>query len=96
MKIYKSGMKPTINSFVNSFTRKKAAAIGHILITCFVNIFFKAPTFKTNISDHFPICILFLSHEIPNLKESAYLYIKLHLLTNLGTAYSKLIGMKFN
>ena len=89
-------MKRTINKPARVTRKTAAAAIGHIPITCLVNNFFKTASFKTNISDHFPICILFLSHEIPNLKGTTYLYKILNLLTNLNTACLKLNGMKFN
>ena len=90
-----NGMTPAIKKPAE-VTRKTEAVIGHILIACFVNNFFKIVTFKTNISDHFPVCILFLWHEVPSLKETTYLYKMLNLLTNLNTACLKLIGMKFN
>ena len=82
MKICKPGMKSTINKPAR-VTRKTVGVTGLILITCFVNNFFKTATFKTNISDHFPTCILLLLHDIPNLKETTHLYKILNLLTNL-------------
>ena len=74
-------------------TRETAASIGHILITYFVNNFFKTTTFKSNISDLFPIFILFL---LQSVSISTYLYKVLNLMTNLKTVCSKLIGMIFN
>ena len=56
---------------------KKTPTIYHILITCFVNNFFKTATFTNDISGHFPICGLFPLHEIPNVKEATCLYKKI-------------------
>ena len=50
-------MIPTINKSTRA-TRKTAKAIDRIFTNCFTETFFKTAIFKSEISDHFPICFL--------------------------------------
>ena len=60
--IYRNSMIPTINK-LTGVTRKTAAAIDHILTNCFIDRTFKTAIFKSDISDHFPMCFI-----IPSMK----------------------------
>ena len=77
-------------------TRKTAIAIDHIITNCFVGTNFKTAIFKSDISDHFPICV-FLSPMIDENKNEVTLYIKgiliVKLLKSLIKNSMKLIGM---
>ena len=53
--ICQNGMIPTINK-PSRVTRKTTTAIDHILTNSFVDRVFKTVIFKSDISDHFPIC----------------------------------------
>ena len=65
-------MIPSINK-PTRVTRKIATAIDHILTNQFINVAFKTAIFETNVSDHFPVCIMISSAE--KLVENKYLYI---------------------
>ena len=67
-------MIPTINK-PNRVTRKTATAIDHILTNSFVDTVFKTVIFKSDISDHFPICFL-SQNSLPkqNNKENMFIY----------------------
>ena len=52
-------MIPTINKPTRA-TKKTATAIDHIITNSFVEITFKTAIIKSDVSDHFPICIFFL------------------------------------
>ena len=56
--IYQNGMIPTINK-PTRVTKKTATAIDHIITNSFVENTFKTAVIKTDVSDHFPICIFF-------------------------------------
>ena len=60
--LYENGMIRTINK-PTRVTRKTATAIDHILTNQFINVNFKTAIFKTDISDHFPVCIIISSTE---------------------------------
>ena len=70
--LYENGMIPSINK-PTRVTRKIATAIDHILTNQFINVAFKTAIFETNVSDHFPVCIMISSAE--KLVENKYLYI---------------------
>ena len=72
--IYQNGMIPTINK-PTRVTRKTATAIYHILTNSFVDTVFKTVIFKSDISDHFPICFL-SQNSLPkqNNKENMFIY----------------------
>ena len=47
-------------SIINKPTRatiKKATTVDHIITNCFIDINFKTAIFKSDISDHFLICV---------------------------------------
>ena len=52
-------MIPTISKSTR-VTKKTATAIDHIIINSFVQNTFKTAIIKSDVSDHFPICIFFL------------------------------------
>ena len=54
--IYQNNLIPTINK-PTRVTMKRATTIDHILTNSFVDTDFKS-VFKTDISDHFPVCLL--------------------------------------
>ena len=54
--IYQNNLIPTINK-PTRVTMKTATTIDHILTNSFVDTDFKS-VFKTDISDHFPVCLL--------------------------------------
>ena len=70
--LYENGMIPSINK-PTRVTRKITTAIDHILTNQFINVAFKTAIFETNVSDHFPVCIMISSAE--KLVENKYLYI---------------------
>ena len=55
--LHKNGMIPTTNK-PTRVTRKTTTAIDHILTNQFIKVNFKTTIFKTDISDHFPVCII--------------------------------------
>ena len=55
--VYQNGMIQTIKK-PTRVTRKAATAIDPILTNCFTKKVFKTAIFKSDISDHFPICFL--------------------------------------
>ena len=57
--IYQNCMIPTINKPAR-VTKKTATAIDHMITNSFVEITFKTAIIKSDVSDHFPICIFFL------------------------------------
>ena len=57
--IYQNGMIPTIKKLTR-VTKKTATAIDHIITNSFVENTFKTAIIKSDVSDHFPICIFFL------------------------------------
>ena len=52
-------MIPTINK-PTRVTKKTATAIDHIITNSFVENTFKTAIIKTDVSDHFPICIFLI------------------------------------
>ena len=55
--IYRNDMTPTINN-PTRVTRTMATAIDHILTNSFIDRNFKTAIFKSDISDHYPICLI--------------------------------------
>ena len=55
--IYRNGMIPTINKSTR-VTRTRTTAIDHICTNSFIDRNFKTAFFKSDISDHFPICLI--------------------------------------
>ena len=71
--LYQNNMIPIINK-PTRVTKKTATAIDHIITNCFVDTNFKTAIFKSDISDHFLICV-FLSPMIDeNKNEVTYIY----------------------
>ena len=66
-------MIPTINK-PTRVTRKTATAIDHILTNCFIDRTFKTSIFKSDISDHFPICFIIPSMKTKIKNETSFLY----------------------
>ena len=93
--IYQNGMIPTINK-PTRVTRKTATSIDHILTNSFVDTVFKTVIFKSDISDHFPICFL-SQNSLPkqNNKENMFIYNIEHIILNLLN-YLKRSCMKQN
>ena len=58
--IYRNGMIPTINK-PTRVTRTTATAIEHILTNSFADRNFQTAIFKSDVSDHFPICFIIRS-----------------------------------
>ena len=71
--IYRNSMIPTINK-PTRVTRKTATGIDHILTNCFIDRTFKTAIFKSDISDHFPICFIIPSMNTKIKNETAFLY----------------------
>ena len=55
--VYRNGMIPTINK-PTRVTRKTATATDYILTNSFTNTVFKTVVFKSDITDHFPVCFI--------------------------------------
>ena len=55
--VYRNGMIPTIKK-PGRVTRKTTTAIDHILTNSFTYTVFKTAIFKSDISDHFPVCFI--------------------------------------
>ena len=55
--VYRNGMISTINKPIR-VTQKTTPAIDHILTNSFTDTVFKTAIFKSDISDHFPICFM--------------------------------------
>ena len=53
---------------------KTATAIDHILTNSFVDTNFKSVSFKTDISDHFPICLFLPSPKVKSESETTFIY----------------------
>ena len=60
--LYQNNMIPIINK-PTRVTKKTATAIDHIITNCFVDTNFKTAIFKSDISDHFPICVFFITND---------------------------------
>ena len=80
--LYENGVIPTINN-PTKVTRKTAAAIDHFLTNQFINVNFKAIIFKTDISDHLPVCIIISSTE--KLVENKHTYVYKRVITDDAT-----------
>ena len=58
--IYRNGMIPNVNK-PTRVTRTTVTAIDHIFTNSFIDKNFKTAIFKSDISDHFPICFIITS-----------------------------------
>ena len=79
-------MIPTINK-PTRVTRKTATAINHVLKNKFINVAFKVVIFKSDISDHFPVCIIISSTEKRVGNKHTYVYKK--VITDEATEHFK-------
>ena len=71
--VYQNSMTPTINK-PTRVTRKTGTAIDHILTNCFTETVFKTTIFKSDISDHFPICFLVPSSSTQRENKTIFIY----------------------
>ena len=55
-------------------TRKSARAIDHILTYCFTKTLSKIAIFKSDISDHFPICFLVPPSSTQRENKTTFIY----------------------
>mgnify|MGYP001795064481 FL=1 len=60
--LFENNMIPIINK-PTRVTRTTATAIDHIVTNCFANTNFKTAIFKSDISDHFPIGVFFITNK---------------------------------
>ena len=71
--ILQNGMIPTINK-PPRVTRKTATAIDHVLTNTFIDTTIKTGIIKSDISDHFPICLFIPSEKVSTESEIVYIY----------------------
>ena len=64
-------------------TTKTTTAIRHLITNQFINVNFKITFFKTDVSDHFPVCIIISSTE--KLVENKYTYLYNRVVTDDAT-----------
>ena len=80
--VSQNGIVPTINK-PTRVTRKTATAIDQVLTNQFINFNFKTAIFKTDISDHFQVCIIISLTE--KLVENKHTYVYKRVITNEAT-----------
>ena len=66
-------MIPTINK-PTRVTRTTATAIDHILTNSFIDRNFKTAIFKSDISDHFPICFIIPSTKLKIENKTSFIF----------------------
>ena len=90
--IYQNGMIPTINK-PTRVTRKTATAIDHILTNSFVD----TVIFKSDISDHFPICFL-SQNSLPKQSntKNMFIYKRTYNTESIESFKQKLYEIKWN
>ena len=66
-------MTPTINKPAR-VTGKTATAINHILTNSFIDTIIKTGVIKSDVSDHFPICLFIPSEKVSVENEIVYIY----------------------
>ena len=66
-------MIPIINK-PTRVTKKTSTATDHIITNCFVDTNFKTAIFKSDISDHFLICVFLSPMTDENKNEVTYIY----------------------
>ena len=71
--IYQNGITPTINK-PTRVTKKTATAIDHIITNSFVENTFKTAIIKSDVSDHFSICIYIPSTNLFTKNDIIYQY----------------------
>ena len=70
---YESDMIPIINK-PTRVTKKNCTAIDHIIINSFVENTFKIAILKSDVSDHFPVCIFISSTNLFTKNDVIYQY----------------------
>ena len=80
--LYENCMIPTTNK-PTRVTRKTSVATDRIFTNQFINVAFKTASFKTDISDHFPLCIIISSTE--KLVENKHTYVYKRVITDEAT-----------
>ena len=70
--IYRNGMIPTINKPAR-VTKTMASVIDHILTNSFIDRNFKTAIFKSDVSDHFPICFIIPSTKLKIEKKTSFI-----------------------
>ena len=71
--IYQNGTTPTINK-PTRVTKKSVTAIDHIITNSFVENTFKTAIIKSDVSDHFPVCIFIPSTNLFTKNDVIYQY----------------------
>ena len=71
--IYQNGMIPTTNK-PTQVTRKTTIAIDHILTNSFIDTTIKTGIIKSDVSDHFPICLVTPSENVSAENKIIYTY----------------------
>ena len=71
--LYQNNMIPIINK-PTRVTKTIATAIDHITTNCFANTNFKTAIYKSDNSDHFPICVFSSPMIYENKNTVTYLY----------------------
>ena len=93
--IYQNGMLPTINK-PTRVTRKTATAIDHIITNDYIESLFKTAIIKSDISDHFPICIFFPSNTLSTENQINYQYKRTIDSQRIAAFYQKLFENDWN
>ena len=70
---YQNGMIPTIKKPAR-VTEKTATSIDHIITNSFVENTFKTTISKSDVSDHFPVCIFIPSANLFTKSDVIYQY----------------------
>ena len=95
--IYQNNLISAINK-PTRVTEKTATAIDHILSNYFVDTDFKSAIFKTDIADHFPVCLLLPLPSITKSENETTFIYKRPFSSNSIKMYNKncmkLIGKK--
>ena len=94
--IYQNSLIPTINK-PTRVSMKTATAIDNILTNSFVDTNSKSAIFKTDISEHFPICLFLPSTKFKSESETTFIYkiiVSNLQLKCLNNNYMKLSGKK--
>ena len=71
--LFQNNIIPIINK-PTRVTKKTATVLDHIITTCFADTNFKTAIYKSDISNHFPICVFLSPMIYENKNEVAYLY----------------------
>ena len=75
--IYENSMIPVINK-PTRVTYKTATAIDHILTNSYTDTKFETAILKSDVSDHFPICLFIPSMKPLSKYEETYIYKRIY------------------